>query len=442
MMSRYSGFVRRFTAAAALLALAACGGSGDEDGRTAQMRSGGSGGGPPGGGPPGGAERAIPVAAETAGPRPVEVTLRASANLRAREEVDVLPKQQGVVARILAEEGDRVSAGDVLAEMDDEEWRLEARRVEAQARAAREAVERGRALQEQGLLSDQEVESLESDASVAQSDVALAELRVRNARITAPVDGVVTHRHIERGQLLSTAEPAFTVVDDRTLEARVGIPERQAGRVSPGQSVRVRADEGGGDPARGEVVRVRPVVDVESGTVQVTVQLDPSSSADLRPGRFVNVDIVTESLPDRITVPRTAVVADGQVPRVFVIRGEQARAVDVELGYSQGDRVEVRSGLEPGDTVVVVGQANLRDQVPVRLMELDGAVVEGEGMPGGEEEPPAEGEFPGEVPGEVDGEGERPGPVDRERPGGPSAAAERDGDGDAGPGTLGPDDGR
>lgn len=371
-------------------------------------------GGPGGdGGPPGGDERPIPVAAEVVEPRELQLTLRASANLRAREEVEVLPKQQGVVQELLAEEGDRVSAGDVLARMDDEQWQLEARRAEARARSAEEQAERARALQEQGLFSDQEVDNLQSEAAVAEADLELARLRVRNAEITAPIEGVVTHRHIERGELLSAAEAAFEIADDRTLQARVGIPERQVDRIREGQTVWIRAEEGEADPATGRVVRLRPVVDAESGTVQVTVEVDPSSSRDLRPGRFVNVDIVTDVLPDRLAVPRTAVVAEGAIPTVFVLRGDRAEEVEVGLGYSQGDRVEIRSGVEPGDTVVVVGQSNLRDDAPVRLMELDGRVLEGEGMSDGEERAPEEGTLPGEeLPAEDlsgDAEGREPG---------------------------------
>jgi hypothetical protein len=118
------------------------------------------------------------------------------------------------------------------------------------------------------------------------------------------------------------------------------------------------------------VERIRPVVDPGSGTVQVTISVSAREDARLRPGQFVNVDIVTETLEDRITLPRTAVLMDGAAPRVFVVQEGRAVEREVSLGYSRGDRVEIASGLQPGDTVVVVGQDNLRPDAPVRLMEL------------------------------------------------------------------------
>lgn len=353
---------------AAALLLVACGGDSqaEENGRRG-----------PGGGPlamGGGAERAIPVAVEQLGASDLQVLLRGSANLRARQQVDVLPKQGGVVARILVEEGAAVRQGQPLAVLDDAEWRLQARQSAARAQAARDALERGRALQERGLLADQEVERLRSDAEVAAADAALAELRVQNASIVAPMAGVVTHRQVEQGQMVGTNTVAFTVADLGRLEVDVGVPEREAGRVRVGQPARLRA-EGSGPGVVARVARVRPVVDAASGTVQVTVEVDPQQAGGLRAGQFVNVDIVTETLEGRFAVPRTAVLVDGSSPRVYRVVNGFAEEVSVQVGGSHGERVEIRSGLERGDSVVIVGQDNLRPGAPVIVMEVNGVTV-------------------------------------------------------------------
>ncbi len=392
MMSQHPGtiwFRRSRTGGAALIfslllaggfLLAGCG-SGEDNGQVARAADGpprGMAGGPPGGPP--GADRQIPVAARVAFTEDLQVTLRGSTNLRARETVDVLPKQSGIVAQIQVEEGDRVQQGQVLAQLDDEEFRLQMEQSRARARSSAEQVDRARALAALDLISEQEVGNLVADSAVAASDLELAELRVRNARIVSPISGVVTHRYIERGAQVGTAEVAFTVADVDRLEARVAVPERQAPRVEVGQSARILFQEGAAPVATGTVQRIRPVVDAESGTVQVTVEVLAREDERLRPGQFVNVDIVTETLPERITLPRTAVLVDGAVPRIFVIREGRAEERQVTLGYSRGDQVEIATGLAAGDTVVVVGQDNLRPNAPVRLMELDGRPVEGRGQ--------------------------------------------------------------
>ncbi len=334
------------------------------------------------GGPPGmpGAGRATPVSVQVMVPGDLEVTLRASTNLRAREQVDVLPKQAGVIARLLVEEGARVREGTALAQLDDTEWRLQAEQSEARATAAQDAVERARALAQLDLISEQEVERLAADARVAAADVGLARLRVENAVIRAPFSGTITHRYVDRGQQVTGATAAFGLADLDRLEAQVAVPERDASRVQVGQLARIIVQEGAAPVATGRVERIRPVVDAESGTVQITVTLAADGGdVVLRPGQFVNVDLITEVLPDRITLPRTAVLVDGAAPRVYVVRDNMAVEREVALGFSRGDRVEIRTGLEPGDTVVVVGQDNLRPQTPVRVMQRDGQPVIGGG---------------------------------------------------------------
>jgi RND family efflux transporter MFP subunit len=193
----------------------------------------------------------------TAQPGDLLVTLRASTNLRAREQVDVLPKQGGVVAALLVEEGARVAAGAVLARLDDAEWRLQAQQSEARTQAARDAVERARALAALDLISEQEVERLASDARVAEADLGLARLRVENAVIRAPFGGTVTHRYVERGQQVSTATPAFGIADLDRLEAQLAIPEREASRVRRLRRARRRPSRRWGRRRTSALLRVR-----------------------------------------------------------------------------------------------------------------------------------------------------------------------------------------
>lgn len=381
---RLRAFLLGLAVAATVPFLQGCGSDGEEG--NGQFARAAEGPGGMAGGPAGSAGRSIPVSARIAVAGDLEVTLRGSTNLRARESVEVIPKQSGLVFRILVEEGDRVSEGQILAQLDDEEWRLQAQQAEARGSAAADAVTRARALAEMDLISTQEVENLVSDSAVVASDLELAQLRVQNAAVRSPISGVVTHRYIERGSQVGTADVAFEVADVDQLEAHVAVPEREAPRVRVGQAARLRLQEGQEPTATGRVERIRPVVDPESGTVRVTVSVAARQDDRLRPGQFVNVDIVTETLEDRITLPRTAVLVDGAVPRVFLIEGGRAVEREVALGHSRGDRVEIASGIDPGDTVVVVGQDNLRPDAPVQMMELDGRPVEGTRSDAGEVE--------------------------------------------------------
>jgi len=325
-------------------------------------------------------ERAVPVSAIVTTSGDLQVRMRGSTTLAAREVVDVLPRQGGLVAQVLVEEGDQVGEGQTLLQLDDEQWRLQLQQSEARYRAMVDRIERSRALAQMQLITAQEVQNLVSDSAVVAAELALAELTVRNASVSSPIRGIVTHRRVQRGQQVGTGEVVFTVADLENLEASVAVSERDSHRISVGQEARILLEEGAEPIATGTVERIRPVVDPGSGTVQVTVRVAAQEDQRLRPGRFVHVDIVTELLTERISLPRTAILVDGAAPRVYLYRGGRAVEQEVTLGHSQGTRVEIARGVSAGDTVIVVGQENLRPEVPLRLMQLDGAtVVEGNG---------------------------------------------------------------
>jgi RND family efflux transporter MFP subunit len=157
----------------------------------------------------------------------------------------------------------------------------------------------------------------------------------------------------------------FGVVDTRSLEADLHVPERFLDDLHPGQRCLLGTESRGSvAPVDARVLRVAPVVDAGSGTVKVVVALDaPAGDAGLRlrPGQFVRAQLVTRTHENATLVPKRAVVQDDGQPLVFVREGDLARAVPIETGLSDGEHVEVLRGLAPGAEVVVAGQAALSD---------------------------------------------------------------------------------
>jgi membrane fusion protein (multidrug efflux system) len=153
----------------------------------------------------------------------------------------------------------------------------------------------------------------------------------------------------------------------------VRVPERHVAQLAPGQAVRLDADALPA-PIDARIERLAPVVDAATGTVKVTVAVE--NAVSLRPGAFVEVDIVTEVHEDALVIPRSALVAEGR--RWLVYRasasGDTVAAVEVVLGYEEGDRVEVTGTvgereLDVGDEVVVLGASALSDGAPILILE-------------------------------------------------------------------------
>jgi membrane fusion protein (multidrug efflux system) len=374
-------------------------------------------GGPPGGGFGGGARQQAVTVVEVA---PVERgavsdTLLTHAIVESESQVDLYAVASGIVLEVRAEEGDVVRKGDVLAVVDSVSLGAGAERASAEvAKLARE-LDDVRRLHGQGAVSDKDLSDAEYALSTARTSSREASHSYGQSRITAPFDGVVAARDVRVGELASSAQRAFQVVDLDSLRVVASLPERDVARVRVGQSVRLVSAYDEDQTATGTVVRIAPVIDASSGTFRVTVGMDPSQRS-LRPGQFVAVAVEVDRHEDVIVVPREALVYEEGDPVVYAMipepeedeeagdgaaeaaggameqlqqmmaswfakDGEQeqeeavvepyvARRSPLEIGLIDDDAVEVTSGVELGEQVIVVGQSNLRDASPVRTPEM------------------------------------------------------------------------
>ena len=186
--------------------------------------------------------------------------------------------------------------------------------------------------------------------------------------LRSPIAGTVSFRDLRFGEAVTAGRLAFRVVDLGALKVEVNLPEKDLARVATGQPARVRSEVLQDVEVHGTVQRISPVVDPASGTVKITVGLDPRQEV-LRPGMFIAVDIVTATHDDAVLLPKRALVYEASEPFVFVVEGALAVRRSVELGFSERDRVEVVSGVAEGDRVVVVGQSILRDGAEVKVTE-------------------------------------------------------------------------
>ncbi len=320
---------------------------------------------------------AVPVEAVSASRGSVVGLYSATASLEADSEARVVPRMAGRVVEILAEEGDRVRAGQVLARVDDDRLRLELARAEAELNRLRQDHARQREMHQRQLISAEAFERVQYQLEAQQAMVDLARLELSHAAITAPFAGVVSERMLRLGNMVDTITPVFVVTAMDPLRAVLHVPERELGRLSAGQSAELRADALPGQRFPGKVARVAPVVDAQSGTVRVTIEVSDSSGA-LRPGMFGRFEIVHDRRDDVVLVPVEAVISEDGRHSVFVIEDGQARRRSVVTGYRNNGHFEIIEGLSPGERVVTTGQNALRSGSLVMVIgdDTSGALVE------------------------------------------------------------------
>jgi membrane fusion protein (multidrug efflux system) len=321
-------------------------------------------------------ERAITVRADEILREPISSLYSTSATLRADRHATVTARTRGVVRRLAVEEGNRVSADQPLAYLEDDEQKIAAARARTTEETARRDHERLAGLYERGLVSVDEFETSRRDAEDAAHALDLAELELHRTVIRAPIAGIVVTRHLDVGATVSDGTPVYDLADLDPLYADINIPERHVRRLGPGQEVLLTADSTGIE-AQAIIERIAPAVDPATGTVKVTVAIEGDSG--LRPGAFVRVNIVTDTHTDAMVVARSALVAEGRRWHLYRLTddGTSVEQIEVELGFETGDRVEIVGAAKPdvsisaGDRVVVTGAPALSDGAKIRLATDD-----------------------------------------------------------------------
>lgn len=313
---------------------------------------------------------AIPVEVAEARMDSITAFYSATATLEAEREATVVPRVPGRITELVVEEGDRVAAGDVLARIDDERLKLELARAEAELSRLRQDYARQREMHERNLISTEAFERLKFEFEAQQAQVELARLELSYTAISAPIEGIVSERMVKAGNMVSTTDPVFRITAMDPLRAVLHVPERELARLEPGQPAVLRADALPGERFVGEVVRISPVIDADSGTFRVTVLLGDGGER-LRPGMFGRFDIVYDRREQAVLVPVEAVLREDGQASVFVIEGSEAQRRRVETGYRNNGHLEVVSGLAAGERVVVTGQASLRSGATVQVLGED-----------------------------------------------------------------------
>lgn len=309
----------------------------------------------------------VPVNVAAIEAAPISSYISATANVVAENEVRIVAEAEGRIERLLVEEGDYVGQGAMLATLVRGDAQMLREKARVRASNARIAFNRAKNLNTRELMSQGDYEKIVMEKEVAEAELAEAEWRLSKTTIRAPFAGRVTERMVNAGQHLRPGDTLFTLTDYDPLIARIFLPERDVISLRTGREVRMTLRAAKDITFRGRIRQISPVVDTATGTVKVTVEAVRPPDA-VRPGAFVTVDIVRETKPNAIRIPREAVIRELREAHVFVVEGTVAKRRDLTLGLEEGAYIEALSGVKPGEKVIVAGQGALRDGSVVRIL--------------------------------------------------------------------------
>lgn len=288
----------------------------------------------------------------------------------------------GTVSNVRVEIGDSVEKGQTLAELDSTDLalgvrqaRAEAGRLEALASNQSRTVERYRKLRRQGNLSEGMLEEAESQLTAlrkqldsARSQLATARRNLEKAIIRAPISGQIQARHIDPGDYVAVAAPLFQIAEDKRLRILLPFPEDVAGRIRPGQTAYLTATVAHGKTVEAPITTLRPVLTAGSRALEALLFID--NPGGWAPGASVTAEVEVAHRSGAILVPEISVVRRPAGPVVFVLQEDGTVSERLVItGVKRDGRVEIRTGLEGGEQVIVDGAGFLTNGARVQVSE-------------------------------------------------------------------------
>lgn len=329
--------------------------------------------------------RSVPVTSAIAEARTVETLEFSLGRIEAPASALLAAEVEGRVGEVLADEGERVAVGRLLAVLDDRTHRnrLDAgraalARTDVQYANQAQTVERMRELVGRRLVSQAQF-----DDSVAQRDaldaqrrellaqIADAEYALARSRVLSPLSGVVDRRHVAVGDYVKSGTPLFEIVSDEALRARLPFPETVAHRLREGLTVRLSPVARPEEAVEAHITELRPSVGPGSGAVEaIAAILNPGGWTA---GGSVRAEVVIERRENAVTVPEGALVRRPAGEVVYVIEGETAREARVRTGVRREGLIEIIEGIEAGVPVVVGGAGFLTDGARIAIRGTPGS---------------------------------------------------------------------
>jgi RND family efflux transporter MFP subunit len=338
--------------------------------------------------------------------------------LAAVDEVTISSEAEGKVSRILADLGDRVKAGQVLIQLDNEKQQYtytqqqaalartlaqygasdtehlpeleetpDARRANADLVQATQAYDRANELFKRSLVSQQALDdaktalqskraiynsaiqnakNLRAGIQASEATMKLAGRQLRDTEIRAPFDGYVQKRLVNQGELVKAQMPVMAVVRLDPLKVVAEIPEKMAPWISDGRPVELHVDAFRDRTFTGKVTRISPAVN--TGTRAFPFEaLVPNPDAVLKPGTFARVHVESGKVDDVLTLPYAALQYRYGVNRVFVVNGDRLAMRELQVGERLGDRIEIVSGVKEGEQIAVTDVDTLADGALVSI---------------------------------------------------------------------------
>ena len=310
----------------------------------------------------------IPVKTETASFQVLVDENSYTGTFAPMKEVMIIPEAQGKIIKLNMQEGQYVNGGEVLVQVDDDLLKYQQQGLEANLNAALADVKRYKTLTNQDAIPGIQLEKAVLQVEICKSQLNTVKKQRSNTLIKAPFSGKIISTNVENGSVISPATPLGMLADYGSLKLIVKVPENAVFKFRIGQEISVYPDIYPAEPIKGKITLIGDKGDATHNyTLQITV---PNTNAKpLKAGMIGKITPVHQTTGPVLCINKDAIVGSMQVPRVFIVNKNKAVEKSIRLGISDNSKVQILSGLNEGDAVVISGQINLSDGSNIKISQ-------------------------------------------------------------------------
>lgn len=313
--------------------------------------------------------RQVSVDAWIVQPKLLQNKIFSNGTMISNEEVELRSEISGKVTIILFTEGKRVKKGDVLVKINDSELQAALKKNKSRELLARDREYRYKQLLEKNLTSQQEYDLQLSELNSVLADVELTGAQIAKTEIVAPFDGIIGLRSVSVGSYISPQSKIASLQSINPMKVDFSVPQKYFGLVKEGKTINVKLSATG-KIYNGRIYAVEPKIDQNTRTVQARAII-PNEKGELTPGAYVEIEVVLESIENSVLIPTESLVPDVEGEKVFIYRSGKAVTQLVNTGIRTEKEIQITSGLNVGDTLIVSGIILLRPNAPVKLNSVN-----------------------------------------------------------------------
>ncbi len=300
-------------------------------------------------------------------PRDLVQTVRLAGQVLPYRSVMLAAEMGGVITEMKTDKGSKVEKGDVLARIDHRHWEAQYRQAAVENRDATRDLDRWQRMADEGAVSQSEFDAVKRRQELAGIALDQAQIQLDKSYVRAPANGLIDDKLLEAGSFVSEGQNVFRFIEPVPMKVTFHIPERDINMVRQGQELSLHTHaRNKASPIQARVAFVAQEAPAPTFSYPAELIIDDPPEG-LRPGMIVDAEIERAVLDNVLAVPLTAVVPRRGEHIVFRYRDGVAERTVVWIETMLDDQVVIKSGLEPGDIVVVAGQRALQDGVPVKI---------------------------------------------------------------------------